>query len=832
MPWRQKLSVPLLAIILLSLLAAPAAGLAAPLSGSYGSVSPLTASGSGPVYRPGHILVKLKSSSASSSLQSLASAYGLRSEPVVPKTGVARFAVDAGSEREKIQVLRDNPSVEFAEMDSRVQAEELPNDPGYQQEWFLQAVRAPEAWAETTGAETITIAVVDTGVDLAHPDLKDKIVSPVNIISPPGTAQDDHGHGTQVAGVAAASSNNRLGIAAISWGAKIMPVKVLDASGSGWISDLAEGIVYAVDHGARIINLSLAGPSPSETLRQAIDYAHSQGCLVVAAAGNENSGTDYYPAAADHVIGVVATDGADRVADFSNHGPYVDLAAPGVSIYSTARGGQYAYGNGTSTAAPLVAGVAALVWTLHPNDTNDQIERRLEETATDLGQSGRDNFYGYGLIDAARAVGSAPPQQSIRPGRTYLPLIMDDAYGGWTTGINVGNLNPSPVHLNLEFYDLAGHLVGAETASIPARGYWSSYQGGRFGSGFAGSAVISSDHPPAVVVNEVHSSGKAMSYPGLTQPSQQIFLPVILDDAYGGWTTGVNVTNPNDQAANVIIWYYNSAGQPVFSDSQSLGPHASWGRYQGGLLGRGFAGSAMVSSDHPVLAVVNEVPLSGNSISYPGGEAGATSLRFPVIVNGAGGWTSGLNLQNVGLRQTEVIVSFLDAEGRRVAGETRAVAGRAKWDLYQGSGMLPAGFSGSAAVTSGEPLAAVANLTREGGAAAGYTGIQVGAANLYAPVVLSDAYGGWTTQISLENVGALPTRVHVSYYGPQGEALTSLDRLYTLPANGLLSIDQASANLPPGFAGTATIEADQPLVAVVQEKSATQFSTAYVAFPQ
>ena len=232
--------------------------------------------------------------------------------------------------------------------------------------------------------------------------------------------QDDNGHGTHVAGIAAAATNNGIGVAGVAWGAQIMPVKVLDEYGSGWLSDVAAGIVYASDQGAKIINVSLGGSTLSQTLCDAVAYAsQTTGALVVAAAGN-TGGAVLYPAACDHVLAVAATDRADQRAYFSNLGPQVDLAAPGVDIYSTwYQSGLQASGyftkSGTSMATPQVAGVAALVWSRWPTWTPDQVAQRLLDTALDLGEPGWDAYTGWGRLDAAAAVG-APVW------RIYLPL--------------------------------------------------------------------------------------------------------------------------------------------------------------------------------------------------------------------------------------------------------------------------------------------------------------------------------------------------------------------------------------------------------------------------
>jgi subtilisin family serine protease len=199
-----------------------------------------------------------------------------------------------------------------------------------------------------------------------------------------------------------------------------MPVKVLDSGGYGYYSDVADGVIYAVDNGAKVVNLSLGGPDDSTTLANAVEYAHDRGVLVVAAAGN-SYGAVLYPAAYPHVLAVAATDRLDQRHPASSFGPELDIAAPGVDIYSTFRGGGYETLTGTSMATPHVSGLAALIWSFAPSLSVDQVENTIESTADDLGTPGRDDYYGYGRINAGRALRSlvlqtAPAQASFLVG--------------------------------------------------------------------------------------------------------------------------------------------------------------------------------------------------------------------------------------------------------------------------------------------------------------------------------------------------------------------------------------------------------------------------------
>lgn len=303
-----------------------------------------------------------------------------------------------------------------------VNVNRFPNDTYYSQQWGLPKVNAPGAWRQSNGAG-VTIAVIDTGVDLNHPDLAGKLVAGWDFANNDSTPQDDHGHGTHVAGIAAAVTNNSRGVAGLGWDAKIMPVKVLDSQGSGYYSWIASGIYWAVNNGAKVINLSLGGQSYASALQEATDYAYSQGALVVAASGNcgdpltyKNNGCTVfnpviYPGANPNVLGVGSTTSTDARSSFSSYGYWVDVAAPGSNIYSTVWNDTYTSLSGTSMASPLVAGLASLVWARNPALSNVQVAGVIMSTAVDLGTPGRDDYFGYGRVNAEAAVSAAMTAQ-------------------------------------------------------------------------------------------------------------------------------------------------------------------------------------------------------------------------------------------------------------------------------------------------------------------------------------------------------------------------------------------------------------------------------------
>jgi len=290
---------------------------------------------------------------------------------------------------------------------ARAQADDgiVPNDTYYAAyQWNLPAIATERGWNLTRGNDDVVVAVIDTGVQSDHPDLKGRLAEGYNVIHPGTPPEDDVGHGTHVAGIIAATVNNAEGVAGMTWYTKIMPIKALDSSGTGSTYSVAEAVIWATDHGADVINLSLGNYAQAAFLHDAIKYARGRGVLVVAASGNDNTDQPGYPAAYPEVLAVAATDPDTGRAYFSNYGDYIDLAAPGTNIPSTYPGGRYAALSGTSMASPHVAGLIALIRAVNPGLSPDEITQLLRETATDMGAPGPDPEYGYGVIDVRRAL--------------------------------------------------------------------------------------------------------------------------------------------------------------------------------------------------------------------------------------------------------------------------------------------------------------------------------------------------------------------------------------------------------------------------------------------
>jgi thermitase len=327
-----------------------------------------------------------------------------------------------------IAAYRARPDVIYAERNGVMRAALIPNDPSYGSQWGLPKIQAPAAWDVTTGATGVTIAVLDTGVSSSHPEFTGRLLTGKNTLTNTAFTDDVFGHGTHVAGIATARGNNGTGVSGVSWLNQILPVKVLGDDGYGTDLSVADGIIYAADQGARVINLSLGGDpvggACSQTLTSAVQYALARNVVIAAAAGNENSSVVICPARITGVLSVGSSTESDGKSSFSNFGSLVSLAAPGSNIYSTLPGG-YGTLSGTSMATPFVSGAAALVLAANPGWTEAQVRNRLLTTTNPI------NFGGQtlGRLNAGAALGAAPPPPPPCSGRDCPPA------GSFTLGV-------------------------------------------------------------------------------------------------------------------------------------------------------------------------------------------------------------------------------------------------------------------------------------------------------------------------------------------------------------------------------------------------------------
>jgi subtilisin family serine protease len=362
-------------------------------------------------------------------------ARGLRRLADLGLPGAAVVATDGRPVAELLAGLRADANVVYAEPDYVVQLTDegltaaiTTNDPLLSDQYSLARMRVRDAWSVETGGSGV-IAVLDTGVQASHPDLTGRLVAGYDFVNGDANAADDNGHGTWVSGIIAARANDNYGIAGISWSDKILPVKIMDANGSGYTSWLTSGITWAANHGATVINMSVGGFPNSPYVQDAIDYAWSKGVVLVGAAGNNHVEETFFPASFNHVISVSATQADDEITYWSSYGPRVTVSAPGGSVMTTncekARtatcrySGDHIVISGTSFAAPNVAGVVALIRARYPGQSNQWIVDRLVATVDDLGYRGWDKRYGHGRVNALRAVGGTASSPSFPPADGY-----------------------------------------------------------------------------------------------------------------------------------------------------------------------------------------------------------------------------------------------------------------------------------------------------------------------------------------------------------------------------------------------------------------------------
>ncbi|MFN2114584.1 MAG: S8 family serine peptidase, partial [Anaerolineae bacterium] len=304
------------------------------------------------------------------------------------------------------------PEVEYVEEDAVAHIQDAPNDPRFSSEqWAPQLIGADDAWDTTTGSSGVVVAVVDTGLDMSHEDIDGEWVDGIDIYNGDNDPSDDYGHGTWVAGVIGAATGNNTGLASIGRDTVLMPVKVTDDNGNTSYSRISAGVVWAVNNGADIINVSAGGTVDLNNLRNAMLNAYDAGVLVVAAAGNGGGSALFYPAAYTTTMAIGATNASDERLSYSNYGSWLTMMAPGSSIDTTNWSGNgygdYLSAGGTSLAAPHVAGVAALLMDVRPDLSHTDVWELLETTAVDLGDTGFDEIYGHGRVDADEAVRQA-----------------------------------------------------------------------------------------------------------------------------------------------------------------------------------------------------------------------------------------------------------------------------------------------------------------------------------------------------------------------------------------------------------------------------------------
>ncbi|MFQ3611655.1 MAG: S8 family serine peptidase [Fimbriimonadales bacterium] len=546
-------------------------------------------------YVPGELIVGVNQLESALALQAMEFVGRIKEENPALNFYVVKLAPQIKMES-ATEFLNALPGVRYVEPNYIYRILATPNDPSYGQQYGPQRIQANLAWDSWTPQRTTHIAIVDTGIDSNHPDLTNKMrrlsngaVYGYNTVNNTTNALDDNGHGTHCAGIAAAQINNGVGIAGVAgWNPsnpnaqsfiQLMPVKVLDANGSGSLSNIARGITWAADNGAHVISMSLGGSSSSQTLADAVTYAWNRGCLLVAAAGNSGSSSPLYPAYYTNVIAVAATDSSDRLASFSQFGSWVNIAAPGVAILSTIPNNRYASYDGTSMACPHVAGAAALIWAQYPNLSNQQLRSLLEQNV--------DPYQPYG-------------SRTIAPnaGRLNVNKALLAAGGGGSTPPELSGFTISPTSVT------AGtNATGTVTLSAPA-------PSGGFVVNISSSNPSVASAPSSVTVAQ-----------GQTSASFTITTASVSSSTTVTFTASANGIS---RQANLTV---NPAQTSVTLESLTISPTSVWG-------GSTATGTVTLSGPAPSGGAVVQLRSSNStrasvpsSVTVP---AGARSVNFTI----------------------------------------------------------------------------------------------------------------------------------------------------------------------------------------------------------
>jgi subtilisin family serine protease len=400
-----------------------------------------------PDYDSKELMIHFQENVTPEQKQSFLKSHQLTEKSSIDAMGISLVEANPQTSADELKALAiklaKHDLIEFVEPNNVVKQTFIPKDTSFKKQWYLNQISAPKAWDTTRGAPTITVAVIDDGTQKDHPDLAGKIVKPYNAVTG-GTIYKANDHGTHVAGIIAASVNGK-GIAGVAPNVKIMPINAFTSYGAASY-DVVRAIYYASINGANVINLSLGGYNYSYAMDEAVGYAFMQGSVIIAAAGNSDTHYNTYPASYDGAFGISATNSKDQITQFSNYGNYIDFAAPGEDIFSTVAGSGYEYMDGTSMASPVVAGVAALILSKNPLLSPNEVKSVLAQSAIDLGNGGWDYFYGYGRVNAYRALQATPlPMSSITSAKTYTMkgtnrhALSFRAHGGTNVSIIIKN---------------------------------------------------------------------------------------------------------------------------------------------------------------------------------------------------------------------------------------------------------------------------------------------------------------------------------------------------------------------------------------------------------
>jgi len=570
-------------------IAAPAtkAALAAPVAAAVEAKDALG------TYAVNRLLVVPSAGLSPSNLAAIVGVHGGRAHRIGKSTLNIVDLPEGVSAKAVLARLEKHPHLKRVELDRKVRASATANDPYFASEYHVAKIGATTAWNTTQGAG-VTIAILDSGVDTGHPDLAANMLAGYNFVDNNTNVADVCGHGTAVAGSAAAVSNNSQGVAGVAGKAKIMPIRIASPDGSGgctaYISTIVSGITYAADRGARIVNLSYGPLVSSASIQNAASYLKSKGGLLFVSAGN--SGADLATTPTTTMVVVSATDAGDSRTSWSNFGSAVTLAAPGAGIWTTSRGGSYGTWNGTSFSAPVAAGVGALVMAANPELSNQTVENLLYSTAADLGAAGRDVNFGYGRVDAAAAVTAAVAKLAVVDNIAPSAVISSPGTGATVSGLVAVNVNAADnVRVQRVELKVNGTVIAVDDAA-PYQFSWDSAgvangvanlvavaydTSGNAGTSATVAASVSNAAAPAPATwTQCASEGSACSFSG----TRQVRYGANNSYATLTATTSIACTNAvfGDPMPNVVktCQYASDSSTPVPAPTPTPAPAETW----------------------------------------------------------------------------------------------------------------------------------------------------------------------------------------------------------------------------------------------------------------
>ena len=755
-------------ILLASLFVALAVLLGAPAVGARGGEATL-------------LVTLARGASASQAQQLIQSTGGHIIEQLRP-LDVYRVQTSADAAGRVLAVLRQRPElVQAAEPEGEQVAQVVPNDGLYKlYQWNLRRIGMEQAWDLRPSATDVIVAVLDTGVDLSHPDLRANLLldQGYDFLDDSPSPQDDESHGTAVAGIIGAVGNNHEGVAGIVWHVKILPIKALNAQGRGPDSAMVKAILYAADAGAKVINISSTGTRYSAALETAVQYAQDKGALVVAAAGNTGDADNAvnYPAAFDGVLAVAAIDDHDQLASFSQRQSYVALAAPGVDVPSTAWAGAgrgaYASQSGTSIAAPHVSGAAALLWALRPDLQAADIANALRTTADHVASP--DNGYGSGILDVAHAVASLrlglaprnPDMVALTPSRPPTadvppppPLPNESrrwyfAEGSTMPPFDVSfalfNPNPQPTVAHFLFVSPQGKPTPYDMRLDPSSRSTLHANDVMPNAEFA--TIVSTDIP-VFVERSMYFGHDGHSAAGARAPSKTWYLAE--GSTVPPFQTWVLLLNPNPVPAQVQLRFMREDGS-VVEQGQLVPAMGRQSVYVNALfVTSGFA--TQVTADQPVVVE--------RAMYFDGGQGGHDTLATPAPGKtwylAAGGSRAGFDtwllVENPGNAPANVKVSFITDSGA-VVNQPLFVLPHARTSLYTDPLVPDAAYG--LRVDSDQPIIAERAVYFDSGRA-GYDSAAVAnpAAEWFLPE--GGTTGSFEEQLAVLNPQSQPANVQV-----------------------------------------------------------------------